>query len=421
MHTYTTRLFKSNFVRNVIVVAAGTAGAQVVHLAFAPVITRLYGPEAFGVLGAFTAILAMTAPLAALSFPTAIVLPKQDTDAVGLVRLSLVIALITSLLTLLALICFREPIVRLFNLQTVGSYILLLPLAMVFSVCWAVVTQWAIRKRLFKSTASVAVLQAFIVNGTKSGLGLVSPIAATLISVDTIGKLVHAGMLWFGIKKSQPHVPERREKPTAMLTLLCRHKDFALYRTPQIFVNSIGKSVPVLMLMSVFGPSAAGFYTLARTMLAVPSMLIGQSVSDVFYPKFVETVNAGRSGKTLLRNACAMLMLAGAPPYLLVAGLGPWLFSLVFGGDWYIAGEYARWMSLWVFMILVTRPVIAAIPALALQGSFLIFESMALIVKVVAIYVGYQVTGSALGAVVAFSLSNAVIYALLTGFVIHKA
>ncbi len=40
---------KSRFVRNAAVVASGTAGAQVIAMAFAPIITRLYGKKAFDI------------------------------------------------------------------------------------------------------------------------------------------------------------------------------------------------------------------------------------------------------------------------------------------------------------------------------------------------------------------------------------
>lgn len=70
------------------VVATGTAGAQAITMGFAPIITRLYGPEAFGLLGTFSAILAVLTPMAALTYPIAIVLPKDHADAKGLAKLS---------------------------------------------------------------------------------------------------------------------------------------------------------------------------------------------------------------------------------------------------------------------------------------------------------------------------------------------
>jgi len=56
------RTWKSKFLRSVAVVAFGTAGAQAITMAFSPVITRLYGPEAFGLLGVFMAMPQVSVP-----------------------------------------------------------------------------------------------------------------------------------------------------------------------------------------------------------------------------------------------------------------------------------------------------------------------------------------------------------------------
>ena len=63
--------FQSKFFRNVILVASGTVGARAITMAFSSIITKLYGPEAFGLLGAFVAVLAIVMPIAALSYPVA--------------------------------------------------------------------------------------------------------------------------------------------------------------------------------------------------------------------------------------------------------------------------------------------------------------------------------------------------------------
>src|SRR5690625_4203888 len=98
------RLFNSRFARNVALVATGTAGAQAITMAFSPVITRLYGPEAFGLLGTFAATLAIVTPIAALTYPIAIVLPKKDDDARGIAKLSLLLALFISLVLAVGLL-----------------------------------------------------------------------------------------------------------------------------------------------------------------------------------------------------------------------------------------------------------------------------------------------------------------------------
>src|SRR5699024_7637402 len=63
------KIFQKKFVRNVFIVASGAVGAQILSLLLYPIITRLYGPEAFGVLGTFTALTKIVIPIAALTYP----------------------------------------------------------------------------------------------------------------------------------------------------------------------------------------------------------------------------------------------------------------------------------------------------------------------------------------------------------------
>src|SRR5699024_3409882 len=104
------KLIKKPFVRNVIIIATGTAGAQAISVVLSPIITRMYGPEAFGVMGTFTAMTRIIIPVAALAYPIAIVLPKNNQDAKGLIRLSLIITTIISIISLITLILFNQKI-----------------------------------------------------------------------------------------------------------------------------------------------------------------------------------------------------------------------------------------------------------------------------------------------------------------------
>ena len=72
---------QSRFVRNVAAVATGIAAAQAISLAFMPFLTRLYGPEAFGALAAFTAVVNIITPLATLGYANAIVMPETEEGA----------------------------------------------------------------------------------------------------------------------------------------------------------------------------------------------------------------------------------------------------------------------------------------------------------------------------------------------------
>lgn len=326
------KIFKSSFLRNVLLVAGGTAGAQAITMLFVPIVTRLYGPEAFGVQGTFMAILSVLTPIAAFTYPIAMVLPKEDKHAIGLAKISIAICLAFSILLAILLFLLGDYLVNLLNIESIGAYLWLLPIAMVLSALHQILSQWLIRKKEFKQTAKAAIYQALTVNLTKVGFGLLSPLAIVLVVISAIANGIHALYLYLGLKKKEILVQAAYDLDTnrlATLDLAKKHKDFPLYRMPQVFLNAVSQSLPVLLLATFFGPASAGFYALSKTVMGLPSMLIGKSVSDVFYPKITEAAHKGESIKPLLMKATNAMALVGFIPFALIVFAGAFYFHLL--------------------------------------------------------------------------------------------
>ncbi len=414
-------LSKSSFVRNVTIVASGTAAAQAVTIAFSPLITRIYGAEAFGLLGVFNALVAIVAPIAALTYPIAIVLPKEDSEAKGLVKLSFLIAIAVFSFVTIVFLIGGESLLALLDSEIITPYVMLIPLSMLFSALVQIAQQWLIRKKQFGLRAKVTAIQAFLLNVAKTGIGLINPVGAVLIVLATIGNGLHAAMLWFGIKKSgsliNGVVP--KEKPRISLKKLAmQYYDFPLYRAPQVFLNAISQSLPVLMLASFFGPESAGFYAICKTVLGVPSLLIGQAVGDVFYPRITEASHQGEDLSQLILKATIALAAVGLLPFAIVVAFGPQLFSFVFGGEWIRAGEYARWLALWMFFMFINNPSINAIPVLSAQRFHLTFTIVTIATRLIVLAVGYYVFHSDLISIALYGSTGAIINIVLIAFVL---
>lgn len=390
-------------------------------MAFAPVITRLYGPEAFGMLGTFMAVLAVLTPVAALTYPIAIVLPKSDADAKILAKLSAVLALAVALITALVLLVGGDWIAQALSLEAIAGFLLLIPVAMVFSAYQQILTQWLIRKKQFKITARVAVFQALTVNSAKAGVGWFHPVGAVLIVIATIGQAIHAALLWSGIRGRETAHPNQDESTGTVRELAKRHRDFPIYRAPQVALNALSQSLPILMLASFFGPAAAGFYTLGRTVMGVPSGLIGKSVSDVFYPRISEARHNKENVSRLIIKATLLLAALGATPYLAVVFLGPVMFGFVFGEEWTRTGEFASWLAIWFFFGFINRPSVAAIPVLSLQDFFLAFEVVSVSMRTAALYVMFLLFDDALYAISVFSLVGVSLNTFLIFYVISRS
>nr|WP_263324295.1 oligosaccharide flippase family protein [Neobacillus sp. Marseille-Q6967] len=416
MKTNIKKFIHKPFVRNVFLLATGTAAAQAVTMALSPFITRLYGPEVFGLSGVFTAVVEIIVPIAALTYPIAIVLPKSDKAAKGLIRLSLYISIIIALLIAILVILFNQTIVKIFNIEEIAPFLYLLPLVILFAGLLQVTEQWLIRKKQFKITAKVTFFQSLFLQGSKFGFGFFYPVASVLIFLTVFGQFMKALQLIILAKKTNykhNEVENINPEPYSIRGLAKKHIDFPLFRAPQSFINAVSSSLPILMLTSFFGPASAGFYSIGITVLSIPSQLIGKSVGDVFYPRIADAANNGENLSYLIKKATLALGAVGIIPYGMVGVFGPWLFGFVFGPEWIQAGEYARWISLGVYFMFIYQPSVRALPVLSAQPFHLKFTIITLITRLAVLSVGYYVFSSDIVAIALYSISGALLNLLL--------
>jgi len=411
----------NSFVRNVATLAIGTAGAQIIAIACSPVITRLYTPEALGILGVFMAFVGILAPISALSYPIAIVLAKEDREAKGIVQLSVCISLIFATIFLVIIFISGDLVLKYFGNNFKSSFIILIPIYVLFLAWVQIGQQWLIRKKQFHISAKAVAIRSFLVNFAKIALGVLNPLAIVLIVVTTLGGAFHSFILYLGALKyginEKIHTRSEKQIPL-LLDLSKRYYDFPLYRTPQVFINAISQSLPIIMLSAFFGTNSAGFYAICRSALGTPSQLIGKAVGDVFYPRITEVVHKGGNVTRLLIKATLGLAAIGFFPFVLVILFGPWLFGLVFGPGWTVAGEYARWLSVMLFFNFINRPVVAVIPVLGYQKGLMIYEIFSTGTKLLALYVGVRVFEDDIITVAIFSIFGAIAYFVLISWVI---
>ena len=404
------KIWQNRLVKSVLVVASGTAGAQAIGMAFVPFITRTYGPEVYGTLGAFIALTGVLTTLAALAYPVAIVLPKSDSKAKALVKLSLFIAATISLLVFITLWLAGDWILPKVGAASLMGFMFFIPLVMFFTACQDISQQWLIRKKAFRGIANISIAHSIINYGSQALAGLYAPLAGVLIGIHSFSIAVRSLLTGFVGRKL---INKEDADKVPLKQVAYEYRDFPMYRAPQVVLNAASQSLPVLMLATFFGPAAAGFYALTRTVLGIPSTLLASSVQSVFYPHFNEAVNSQKQAFLLLLKATLGLAAVGVWPFLIVILFGPYLFGVVFGEQWWEAGTYAAWMSIWLFSVLISRPAISAITVLKMQKWFLKFELFALLVRVSSFVIGGFFYKEPLVTIIFYSLASFLIYAFI--------
>lgn len=407
------RLQTSHFVRNVAMVGGGIAAAQAIALIFMPFLTRLYGPESFGVAAAFAAIVRIITPVATMGYAGAIVMPDDDDDAAAVARLSILCGLILVPISLTAVYLGKPWLASWTGMEKTADMLYLIPLSLLVTAFLSVANQSAIRAHLFKAKARAYVESTLVTNISKLVGGILAPSGLLLIILTLAGQVTNFVMQMLRVPRKGVLKPTNWFGFNGVRTAAISQRDFALYRMPQSVINAAAVGLPVILL-STFSSAAAGQYSVTVLVLGAPVMLLGQAIGEVFYPKITAAIRQ-RSSEALRLMIKATLILSGLAviPFGIVVVFGPELFALVLGDEWRVAGEYSQWVALWLACVLATRAVLAAFPALSLQSYMLIQEMLSVTLRSAALIVGLKYWSSDLVAVALFSLVGVVLMCTL--------
>jgi O-antigen/teichoic acid export membrane protein len=392
-------------VRSVFAVASGTALGQVVVVAFSPLITRIYSPEVFGLQGVFLSLISILGPLIALRYPMAIIIADSDDEALKIGRLALYVALIVACIMWGVLLVGGQTVTTHIGAEGLGPLVFLLPLALLSVAVQNISDYRAARLGVFRLVGIVSVLQALVTNLARVLGGLWSPVAAILIAVTTLAPAVKSAMFMMGSKEMRARAPALTRSDA--MALLKKYRDFPIFRAPTDVLNAASQAIPVILLSALFTPVAAGLYVLTRSILNLPTNVLGAAVGNVIYARFGELQRSGQPLlPLLLKTTLALLCLA--PIIITLAWFAPPFFAFAFGEEWREAGHYAQWMSLWIAVAIANVPSVRLAPIIEAQDILLGWNLCLLGARILAFLLIVWRSGSDLHAVVAYSAVSAV-------------
>ncbi|WP_068893750.1 lipopolysaccharide biosynthesis protein [Pseudohongiella nitratireducens] len=395
----------NRFAKNVGVLVGGTFFSQLLLILATPILTRLYAPEYFGILAVYMAIVSLFVVLAGLRYELAIPLPEDEEQAINLVVLAECLVVVVSIVAAILLTIWGDNIVGILMIPEIQGYLWMIPSGVLLIGTYQVFSYWAIRRKSFKEISKTKIMQSvatLIVQFSAFkllGLGLVLG--------QTGGQSVGVWGLSKDFIKSKLYL-----KATSKGVRVCaaRYQDFPLYSTWAGLANVAGSQLPPLLFAVFYTPGVVGLYALAHRVMAAPMTFIGQAVGNVFLSEAPKRYRNNTLAPLLLSVHKKLVYLILLPVLVLV-GLGPEIFSVIFGENWRGAGEASRWLSLWMMMAFTTSPLSSMYEVAERQRLGMAMQFQLLISRCIGVVFG-ALYGDFIFAVACFSVSNVISYAI---------
>jgi len=406
----TTRPFQpsGSFRAHVLTLMTGTTIAQALPILVAPILTRVYSPEEFGVYSLYMSLVSIVSLIATARYELALILPEKEEEALNIFGLSIAILSIGSLGALIITLLFNERIANMLNRPDIRTWLYLAPATIFITGFNQILTYWLIRKRKFKRLAMNKITQSGSICVTQLIGGFANSIPGGLILGQIVGQSTGVGIIgWQSLKEEKKNFLLINRK--GMKEQAKRYYKFPKYSMLADFINIVANQTPYFMLNNFFGAATVGFFALSYRILGTPIALIASSVLDVFKERASrDYVRDGNCFAIYKKTLKGLLILSFLPFSVLFFAL-PKVIPLVFGIQWAVAGEYAQILTVLFFVRFIVSPLSYILYIAEKQKYDLIWQICLLTATVGSLMIGVGYNSAKIS-IRAFSLAYSSLY-----------
>lgn len=408
------------FATNAFELAAASAVAQGLGILAAPILTRLFGPTAFGIAEFFLAVTTVVAVIACLRYELAIVLPKDEREAANVLAASLLALAGVSVLTGIAVWLTRGAIERATGMHGLGNYLLLAPVAVLLFGGVQALSFWNTRTKQFRRAAASKLISSGGAASARVTLGLVGmATAGGLIIGALLGALAGAATLTWQTLRDSGKAFREHVSPAGIWAAMKRYRRFPAYNTPGTLFNQASADTPVYILAVFFSPAVVGLYALGNRTVRTPMVIVGNAIAQVFFQRTAEAKHQGQLA-SVVSEVYDRLVVFGLFPTAFLILIGDDLFAVVFGEAWTEAGVYVQILAPFIFVWFVSAPLSNLFSVLEMQRAGVVLQATILATRVVALVVG-GLLGDARLALVLFTVSGVATYGWMSLWILHMA
>ena len=323
--------------RNVSVLVSSSIGAQLLGIAFLPLLSRLYDDEAFGSFQIYISVLNVLIIASAFRLEFAFLEVRSDRHFQMLLGMVMRFILLVSLLMLLIVVLFGGAVVRRFG--DLEGLLLILPAAALFAGIFNALTVVLVRQRRYRLNAGVRFVRALAYVGFAILFALTPFIGIGIVLADILSRIVSTifillrapgvfsgAIAWLPMKK--------------FLAVVRRFREYPQFSFPGSLMSASLGLIVTLAFLGQFDKATAGQYALVDRFILLPVGLIAAATAQVVTGDFSQSIRDRDSGiSRAFRRTLFYLLMIGVGPAVLVFLASPTLVPLIFGQHWQLAGH----------------------------------------------------------------------------------
>ncbi|MAZ47784.1 MAG: hypothetical protein CME65_04435 [Halobacteriovoraceae bacterium] len=363
-----------NVKRKLLISLSGTALAQIIHLLFTPILTRVYTPEEFGELAILIAFGGIVTAVATARYDVAIVVATEEERVVldkGIIKISYFVGLF---LILIALIIFY---------MGKNNYGILCFFLAFIAIIRA---NYQSKRSILNSYGKYSQMaNGRVVENTSNG---VIAFALSFFQVGSIGLMLAKTLSYLIPVKyyssiTKKLVPQSLEVGTS--ETLKKFIKFPKYSIASSLIDQINLGFSIFAFTYLYGEAIAGHVSMTTRVLSLPINFIGVAFLDVFREKATKDYLKFGNFKTIFIKFFLSLAFLAVLGFAIITTLGEPIFILVLGEQWETAGQFATIAIALYSVRLISSPLTFSFQLNQNQQAHMLFEVLILFVSLAAV------------------------------------
>jgi len=356
------------FVSDFSKLVSGTFLANLLPVLISPILSRLYSPESFGVFGIYISIVNILTIILTGRYEFAIVKAGKKSEAIYLLYL---ITLLSLGITFISLIIITLLFILVPDLSISNHiWIYAIPVTAFAVAGNRTLYYYSTYLKDYGLQSRNRIYRGLNVSAFKIGFFLPFHQLGLIVG-NFFGYFITLFIYLFTlIKRRQLVFPSFNFKK--IKAGFFNHLFFPRYDLLSGLLNAFSLNLPIILFAFYYSKEIIGQYSMAFSLINMPIVLVAASMGQIYYQRISIPKNKSETkiitGKIINQLSVYGLVLS------VVLVFGDVIFGFVLGKEWILAGRFAQYMSLWIYIVFIASPLSHLFYHLSKQQTLMIFN-----------------------------------------------